>query len=162
MGMLRILHSLGAVSAALSKETTSVGFVPQPNKADAGERLFGRWSGKSQWERDKALCRSHWLWQLGRPGATVLWLCGNSQQPVAYEIDDVSAGDSRDSRNKWLGTGRRPWSKSEKASGEKMIRSACLSLMEILWSRRNKMLVQITCTHSQITCTKYAGLWNSL
>lgn len=45
MGMLRILHSLGAVSAVLSKETTSVGFVPQPNKADARETLW-----KVKWE----------------------------------------------------------------------------------------------------------------
>ena len=46
MGMLRILHSLGAVSATLSEETTSVGFVSQPNKADAGERLFGSEAGR--------------------------------------------------------------------------------------------------------------------
>lgn len=51
---------------------------------------------------------------------------------MAYEIDDVSAGDSRESGNKLLGTGRGLWSKAEKAPGEKMIRSACLSLMDIL------------------------------
>lgn len=157
--MLRILHSSWAVSAALSKDTTSVCFVPQPNKTDAGRILFGKWSGKSQWERNKALCCSHWLWQLGRPGATVLWLCGNGKQPMVYEIENVSAGERRESGNKWLETGRQPWRKVEKASGEKMIRSACLSLMDILWNKTNKMLVQITCTYSR---AEYTDLWNSL
>lgn len=47
-------------------------------------------------------------------------LCGNNLQLVASEMDNVSAGNNRESGNKRLGTGRRPWSKSEiKPLGEK-------------------------------------------
>jgi len=36
--------------------------------------------------------------ELGRPEAKVLLLCGNRRQPVAYEIHNVSARDSKEGR----------------------------------------------------------------
>lgn len=50
---------------------------------------------------------------------------------MASETDNVSAGNNRESGNKRLGTGRSKYIK-KKTSGGKMIRSAFLSLMDIL------------------------------
>lgn len=52
----------------LYKESTAVGFAPQP-AADAGGTFSRKWSGKKHRERDTALCCSHWLWQLRRSEA---------------------------------------------------------------------------------------------
>lgn len=46
-------------------------------------------------------------------------LCGNNLQLVASETDNVSAGNNRESGNKRLGTGGKPWRKSDKNLGGK-------------------------------------------
>lgn len=49
---------------------------------------------------------------------------------MVSEIDNVSAGNTRESGNKRLGTGRRPWSKSEKKNFRVKNDQGCMSKLD--------------------------------
>lgn len=158
MGMLMALCSLRAVSTVLSRVHCCRFLLlsqQQMLEGHSPESEVGRNRGRGT--RHCVVVTDCGSW--GRHEATVLLVIDSSPWFMKYMCQ---LGTVRRGRKKWLGRGRRPWSKAEKPSGERMVQNAFRRLVAILRNRRNKLLVQITCTYRQITWAEHAGFWNRL